>query len=85
MSKISLNYKIAKFNKKVDNNKYSGIKDNKTDYTNFNDFTFKEKKMKSTRNYNNNVLNRNISYENNDKNNKIKETKKEENKNSLFY
>ena len=51
-----LNYKITKFNKKADNNKYSGIKDNKTDYTNFNDFTFKEKKMKSTRNNNNNIL-----------------------------
>ena len=41
-----LNYKITKFNKKADNNKYYGIKDNKTDYINFNDFTFKEKKMK---------------------------------------
>ena len=51
-----LNYKITKFNKKADNNKYSGIKDSKTDYTNFNDFTFKEKKMKSTRNNNNNIL-----------------------------
>lgn len=75
-----LNYKITKF-KKADNNKYLGMKDNKTDYTNFNEFTFKDKKMKSTRNNKNNSLNRNNSFENNDKINNIKETKKEENKN----
>ena len=76
-----LNYKITKFNKKEDNDKYFGMKDNKSDYTNFNDLTFKDKKMLSTRNIKNDVFNRNFSYESNDKNNKIKETKKEENKN----
>ena len=74
-----LNYKITKF-KKEDSNKYFEMKDIKTDYTNFNDFTFKEK-MKSTRNNINNMLNRNSSFENSGKNNKIKETNKEENKN----
>lgn len=77
-----LNYKIKKLNQKADNNKYFGIKNNKTDYNNFNELTFKEKKLNSTRNNNkNNALNRNFSYENNGKINKIKETKKEENKN----